>query len=84
MHEAEVQRNREEWRQKQAEERLIRLGLRRAREVVAVAIEKEAMGGQMDLEESRARQTEDRMKELLDIELVGDNSSVETIRRQSR
>jgi hypothetical protein len=48
MHEAEVQRNREEWRQKQAEERLIRLGLRRAREVVAVAIEKEAMGGQMD------------------------------------
>jgi hypothetical protein len=52
--------------------------------MVAVAIEKEAMGGQMDLEESRARQTEDRMKELLDIELVGDNSSVETIRRQSR
>jgi hypothetical protein len=52
--------------------------------MVAVATKKEAMGGQMDLEESIARQTEDRMKELLDMELVGDNSSIETIRRQSR
>jgi hypothetical protein len=84
MDEAKVQRDKEHWRQKQAEEQLARLEQRRARGMVAVAIEKEAMGGQMDLEESRARQTEDRMKELLDIELVGDNSSVETIRRQSR
>jgi hypothetical protein len=52
--------------------------------MVAVATKKEAMGGQMDLEESIARQTEDRMKELLDMELVGDNSSIETIRRQIR
>jgi hypothetical protein len=52
--------------------------------MVAVAVEKEAMGGQMDSEESIAMQTEDRMKELLDMELVGDNSSIETIRRQSR
>jgi hypothetical protein len=39
------------------------------------------MGGQMDSEESIAMQTEDRMKELLDMELVGDNSSIETIKK---
>ena len=49
--------------------------------MVVVAIEKKAMGGQMDLEENIAKQAEDRMKELLDMELVGDNSSIETIKR---
>jgi hypothetical protein len=35
-------------------------------------------------EESIAKQTEDRMKELFDMELVGDNSSAELTRGQSR
>jgi hypothetical protein len=84
MDEAKVHRDKEQWRQKQAEERLARLEQRRAQGMVAVAAEKEAMGGHMDLEESIARQTKDRMKELLDMELVGNNSSAKTIRRQSR
>jgi hypothetical protein len=84
MDEAEVQRDREQWRQKQVEERLARLELRRARGLVVVTAEKEAIGGQMDSEESIAKQTEDRMKELLDMELVGDNSSTDFTRGQSR
>jgi hypothetical protein len=55
------------------------LELRKAQEVVVVAAKKKAMGGQMDLKESIAKQTKDRMKELLGMELVGHNSSVETI-----
>jgi hypothetical protein len=51
---------------------------------VAVVAKKEAMGGQIDSEESIAKQTEDRMKELFDMELVGDNSSAELTRGQSR
>jgi hypothetical protein len=84
MDEAEVQRNREQWRQKQAEERQARLELKRARVLVPVAAEKEAMGGQMDSEESIAKQIEDRMKELFDMELVGENSFAELTRGQSR
>jgi hypothetical protein len=84
MDEAEVQRNREQWRQKQAEERQARLELKRARVLVPVAAEKEAMGGQMDSEESIAKQIEDRMKELFDMELVGDNSSTRLTRGQSK
>jgi hypothetical protein len=71
MDEAKVQRDKEQWRQKQAEERLVILEQRRARGMEAVAAKKEAMGGQMDSEGSIARQTKDRMKELLDMELVG-------------
>jgi hypothetical protein len=66
MDEAKVQRDKEHWRQKQAEEQLARLEQRRARGMVAVDAEKETIGGQMDSEESIAKQTEDRMKELLD------------------
>ena len=49
-----------------------------------MAAEKEAMGGQLDLEESIAKHTKDRMTELLNMELIGENSFAETIRRQSR
>jgi hypothetical protein len=48
MNEAEVQRDREQWRQKQAKERQARLELRRARGLVAVEAAMEAIGGQMD------------------------------------
>jgi hypothetical protein len=84
MNEAEVQGDREQWRQKQAAKQLAKLELRRARGMVAMVAEKEAMGGQMDSEKSIAKQTKDRMKELLDMELVGDNSSAELTRGQSK
>jgi hypothetical protein len=38
----------------------------------------------LDSKESFAKQTKERMKELLDVELVGDNSPAETIRGQNK
>jgi hypothetical protein len=45
---------------------------------------KEAMGSQMDSKEGIAKQTEDKMKESLDMELIGDNPLAKTIRGHSR
>jgi hypothetical protein len=58
------------------------LELRRARELVLVAAKKKAMGSLLDSKENIAKKTKDRM-ELLDMELVGDKSSTETIRNRA-
>jgi hypothetical protein len=44
MVEAKVPKDREQWRQIQVEEQLVRLELKKALELVAMAAEKEAMG----------------------------------------
>jgi hypothetical protein len=72
--------DRKQQRQKQAEKQLGRLEVWRVRELVAIAVEKEAMGRLLGSKDNIAKQTKDKMKELLDMDLVGDNSSTETIR----
>lgn len=48
--------------------------------MVAIVVEKEAMGKLLGSKENIAKQIKDKMKELLDMDLVGDNSFAETIR----